>query len=73
MISRKMIYLEMCTGFHSVGVAAFPEGVEGHGDMKLIDGLWYSDAGFRHDPNFAGYLERLRHYKVEWPASQDQE
>lgn len=29
------------------GVVAFPEGEEGSGDVKLIDGLWYCDADYR--------------------------
>lgn len=29
------------------GVVAFPEGAEGSGDVKLIDGLWYQDADYR--------------------------
>ena len=64
-ISRKMIHLELCTGFYSVRVTAFPEGVEGFGNIKLIDGLWYSDDGFRKYPNFSDYLERLRDYNYE--------
>ncbi|MBN1819053.1 MAG: hypothetical protein JW828_16965 [Sedimentisphaerales bacterium] len=64
-ISRKMIHLEMCTGFYSVSVSAFPDGVEGFGDLKLIDGLWYSDDGFRKNPDFSKYLEQLKEYRFE--------
>jgi hypothetical protein len=64
-ISRKVIHLEMCTGFYSVRVSAFPEGVEGFGDLKLIDGLWYSDDGFRKHPNFSDYLKQLKSYELK--------
>ena len=63
-ISPKMTHIEMCTGFYSVGLHAFPEGVEGHGDLKLLDGLWYSDDGFRKYPNFSDYLEELKDYQL---------
>jgi hypothetical protein len=63
-IDPEMIHLEMCTGFYSVGLHAFPEGVEGHGDLKLLDGLWYSDDGFQKYPNFSDYLEELKDYRL---------
>jgi hypothetical protein len=63
-IHPEMIHLEMCTGFYSVGLNAFPENVEGHGDLKLLDGLWYSDDGFRKYPNFSDYLEELKDYQL---------
>ena len=59
-ISTRYLDIEMCTGFYRIGLTVFPEGIEGHGDMKLLDGLWYNDAGFDHDPNFSEYLERLK-------------
>ena len=55
----------MCTGFYSVSLTAFPEGVEGHGDIKLIDGLWYSDDGFRKYQNFLDHLEKLKEMYYE--------
>gem|GEM_PF-3176410 len=64
-ITRRWIDLELCTGFYSVSVMAFPEGIEGYGDLKLIDGLWYNDAGFRNDPNFSDYLEKLKDYDIK--------
>jgi len=63
-ISRTSITLELCTAFYSVSVTAFPEGIEGYGELKLIDGLWYNDAGLRHDPNFSVYLEKLKEYDI---------
>ncbi len=64
-IYRDSIYLEMCTGFSRTGLMAFPKGVEGHGDLKLLDGLWYHDGGFSHNPDFSVYLERLKQYDLE--------
>ena len=64
-ISTRYLDIEMCTGFYTIGLTVFPEGIEGHGDMKLLDGLWYNDAGFDHDPNFSEYLERLKDYNPE--------
>lgn len=33
--------------FFWFGAVAYPEGQEGSGDIKLIDGLWYCDADYR--------------------------
>ena len=64
-ISKTSIDIELCTGFYSISIMAFPEGVEGYGDLKLIDGLWYNDNGFRKYPNFSEYLEQLKEYKFK--------
>ena len=64
-ISKRYIDIEMCTGFYSISILAFPEGIEGYGDLKLIDGLWYFDAGFDNNPGFSDYLEKLKQYDLE--------
>jgi hypothetical protein len=32
-----------------LGITGFPEGTEGHGAVKLIEGLWYFDNGYGED------------------------
>ncbi len=41
------VCIEVRPGPDWFGVVAFPEGQEGSGDIKLIDGLWYRDAEYR--------------------------
>jgi hypothetical protein len=40
-VSKDIVRVELHGGFDHYGVLAFPEGVEGHGDRKLMEGLWY--------------------------------
>ena len=42
------VYIELMPGPDSFGVMAFPEGSEGKGNVKLIEGLWYFDTDY-HD------------------------
>jgi len=65
-IDGKSILLEFHSGFESVEVVAFAENSWGHGDIKLIDGLWYNDEGFRKKQNFSDYLERLKPNKEKF-------
>lgn len=46
-ISKGAVCIELFPGPDWFGVVAFPEGHEGDGDVKLIDGLWYHDADYR--------------------------
>ncbi|MEN6575799.1 MAG: hypothetical protein ABFD90_05595 [Phycisphaerales bacterium] len=43
------VIIELFPGPEWVGVTAFPEGSEGHGCVKLIEGLWYFDPSYRQD------------------------
>jgi len=45
--SKGGVTIELRPGPDWFGVVAFPEGQEGSGDIKLIDGLWYCDADYR--------------------------
>jgi len=40
-VSEGAVHVELHGGFDHYGVSAFAEGVEGGGDRKLIEGLWY--------------------------------
>jgi len=40
------VIIELFPGPEWFGVMAFPEGSEGQGDAKLIDGLWYFDSAY---------------------------
>jgi len=40
------VWIELLPGPDAFGVVAFPEGREGEGDVKLIDGLWYFDGDY---------------------------
>jgi hypothetical protein len=40
-VSKDIVRVELHGGFDHYGVLAFPEGVEGHGDYKVMEGLWY--------------------------------
>ena len=64
-ISPKRLTLRFGPTFYSVSVTAFAEGVEGHGDLKLIEGLWYRDDGFHKHANFYDYLEKLKECDLE--------
>jgi hypothetical protein len=49
--------IELFPGPDRYGVLAFPEGSPGRGDVKLIDGLWYSDAYYRDA--YPDYMEEI--------------
>ena len=57
------VRLEMHGGYHHFGVVAYPEDYYKesfsnfhYGDRKLIDGLWYYDDGYAHNPEgYEGY------------------
>jgi hypothetical protein len=49
------VCIEVRPGPDWYGVVAYPEGQEGSGDIKLIDGLWYCDADYREP-----YLEYMK-------------
>jgi hypothetical protein len=53
------VEIELCPGPDWFGVVAFPEGHEEWGDIKLIDGLWYSDAGYRAYPDYMKKVDAL--------------
>lgn len=53
--SKGDVTIELAPGPDWFGVVAFPEGQEGSGDIKLIDGLWYCDAEYREP-----YLEYMK-------------
>jgi hypothetical protein len=44
---KGQVWIEQRAMLDWFGVVAFPEGVEGSGDVKLIDGLWYRDTDYR--------------------------
>jgi len=41
------VWIELWPGPSWYGVVAYPEGQQGSGDIKLIDGLWYHDGDYR--------------------------
>jgi hypothetical protein len=42
------------------GVRAVPEGQEGWGQVKLVDGLWYCDANYRDEyPKYMKKIDRM--------------
>jgi len=47
--SHGVVDMELLPAFNFFGVRASPEGQEGWGDVKLIDGLWYYDADYRDE------------------------
>jgi hypothetical protein len=49
--------IELFPGPDWYGVLAFPEGSPGRGEVKLIDGLWYSDAYYRDA--YLDYMEEI--------------
>ena len=51
------VITELMPGPEWLGVTAFPEGSEGHGAVKLIEGLWYFDPGYQH--NRPKYVARI--------------
>ncbi|MCK5269345.1 MAG: hypothetical protein KAJ46_01115 [Sedimentisphaerales bacterium] len=55
-----MVNIEMCVTSFSVSISAFPENVEGWGDKKLLNGLWYNDKGYSMVSNFEKYLQSLK-------------
>jgi hypothetical protein len=43
-----------------LGVTGFPEGSEGHGAVKLIEGLWYFDNGYGdNDPKYKARINDM--------------
>jgi hypothetical protein len=67
------VVIELFPGPEWAGVSAFPEGSEGHGSVKLIEGLWYFDPRYRSDR--PGYVKRInamieegRHRKEARPS-----
>jgi hypothetical protein len=59
------VLIELVASFHSVLVQAYPVGVEGDGDTKLLNGLWYWDIGYEKMKNFDKYLEDLKSKYVD--------
>ncbi len=51
------VVIELFPGPEWFGVTAFPEGSEGHGTVKLIEGLWYFDT--RYDDDDPDYSKRI--------------
>jgi hypothetical protein len=49
--------IELFPGPDWYGVLAFPEGSPGRGEVKLIDGLWYSDPDYRDA--YPDYMEEI--------------
>ena len=49
--------LELMPGPAFTMVLAFPEGQEGWGSVKLIDGLWYHSSGYRED--YPRYMKKI--------------
>jgi len=53
-------------GIDRFGVMAYPQDYGGppvsgsYGDKKLLDGLWYYDAGYDEDPQYEKRIEALR-------------
>jgi hypothetical protein len=59
------VVLEMLGGLDHFGVRAYPEAFQpppGYslGDKELVEGLWYYDDEYRHDPNYEEKLEAIR-------------
>ena len=61
-IGQGSMMIEMYGGLDHFGVAAFSEesGYEGHGNKKLLDGLWYYDDGYHDIPDYEKVIESLR-------------
>jgi hypothetical protein len=58
-----------------LGVTAFPEGSEGHGAVKLIEGLWYFDPGYQDNrPKYVAWIndmvEKGRQLRASRPPAQ---
>ena len=65
------VYIVLFPGPEWVGVTAFPEGNEGHGAVKLIDGLWYFDAGYQASrPKYVARINEMVEKGRQLRASQ---
>jgi hypothetical protein len=49
--------VELLSGPEYFGVRAFPEGREGWGQVKLVDGLWYYDSDYRDE--YPKYMKKI--------------
>jgi hypothetical protein len=58
-IGEDSMMIEMLGGLAHFGVLAFSES-EGHGDKKLLDGLWYYNDGYHEVPDYDKVIESLR-------------
>ncbi|MHC4086506.1 MAG: hypothetical protein ACYSU5_15060 [Planctomycetota bacterium] len=58
-IGQDYMMIEMYGGLAHYGVLAFSES-EGHGDKKLLDGLWYYSDGYREVPDYDKIIESYR-------------
>jgi hypothetical protein len=68
------VVIELFPGPEWVGVTAFPEGSQGYGSVKLIEGLWYFDPRYRSDsPEYVkkinAMIEEGRRRKETYPAA----
>ncbi len=78
-LRQNSIRIELVGGIHHLGVTAYSEDYEfeGHGDKKLLDGLWYYDDGYREDPDYKKVIESLRpksnEQKKNLPTQNDSE
>ena len=54
------VCIELMPGPDWFGVIAFPEGSEGHGNVKLIEGLWYFDTEYHDDrPKYMAWINDM--------------
>ena len=65
-IGEDNMMIEMLGGLAHFGIVAFSES-EGHGDKKLLDGLWYYSDGYHEVPDYEKVVESWR------PKSKEQE
>lgn len=64
------VVIELFPGPEWYGVAAYPEGSEGHGGVKLIEGLWYFDSvGGENHPEYAAQIKDMVEKGRQWRAS----
>ena len=68
------VVIELFPGPEWLGVTAFPAGSEGHGSVKLIEGLWYFDPKYSSDhPEYVtrinAMIEEGRRRKKTPPAA----
>jgi len=65
------VLIELVSDFYSVAVQAYPDDVEGGGNKKLLDGLWYWDVGYEKISDFDEYLKRLKPKNSNGSANSD--
>lgn len=54
------VVIELFPGPEWLGVTAFPEGSEGQGAVKLIEGLWYFDPGYQDNrPKYKAWIDDM--------------